>query len=47
MVRDSPKSPVQWLDRILEDTPPLNGQLAYGGGAKGVSCFAEVSRSIK
>lgn len=33
-VRDSPKSPVQWLDRILEDTPPLNGQLAYGGGGE-------------
>ncbi len=32
VVRDSPKSPVQWLDRILEDTPPVNGQLAYGGG---------------
>ena len=34
VVRDSPKSPVQWLDRILEDTPPLNGQLAYGGGGE-------------
>ena len=31
-VRDSPKSPVQWLDRILEDTPPTDGRLAYGGG---------------
>lgn len=33
-VRDSPRSPVQWLDRILEDTPPVNGQLAYGGGGE-------------
>lgn len=35
IVRDSEKSPVQWLDRILEDTPPVNGQLAYGGGGEG------------
>jgi len=34
VVRDSPRSPVQWLDRILEDTPPVNGQLAYGGGGE-------------
>lgn len=34
VVRDTPKSPVQWLDRILEDTPPLHGQLAYGGGGE-------------
>jgi AraC-like DNA-binding protein len=33
-VRDSPNSPVTWLDRILEDTPPINGQLAYGGGGE-------------
>ena len=33
-VRDSPKSPVTWLDRNVEDTPPVNGQLAYGGGGE-------------
>lgn len=31
VVRDSPQSAVQWLDRILEDTPPINGHLSYGG----------------
>jgi len=31
VVRDSRKSPVQWLDRILEDTPPVDGHLSYGG----------------
>jgi AraC family transcriptional regulator, alkane utilization regulator len=34
MVRDSPKSPVQWLDSILQDTPPVNGQLNHGGGGE-------------
>jgi AraC family transcriptional regulator, alkane utilization regulator len=33
-VRDSPKSPVMWLDRILADTPPVNGHLAHGGGGE-------------
>lgn len=32
IVRDSPKSPVLWLDRILADTPPVNGHLNHGGG---------------
>ena len=32
VVRDSPKSQVLWLDTILEDTPPVNGQLNHGGG---------------
>ena len=32
VMRDSTKSPVQWLDRILEDTPPIEGRLDYGGG---------------
>ena len=35
IVRDSPKSPVRWLDNILEDTPPVDGRLAYGGGGDG------------
>src|SRR5712691_10444622 len=34
MVRDSPTSPVQWLDRILADTPPVNGRLTHGGGGE-------------
>ena len=34
MVRDSPKSPVRWLDNILEDSPPVDGRLAYGGGGE-------------
>jgi AraC-like DNA-binding protein len=34
VVRDSPNSPVQWLDRILDATPPVNGQLDYGGGGQ-------------
>lgn len=34
VVRDSPRSPVQWLDRILEDTPAVDGKLAYGGGGE-------------
>ena len=33
-VRDTLRSRVQWLDRILDDTPPVNGQLAHGGGGK-------------
>src|SRR5712692_9626869 len=33
-VRDSPKSPVLWLDRILADPPPVNGHLAHGGGGE-------------
>lgn len=35
MVRDTPRSPVRWLDNILEDTPPVDGRLAYGGGGEG------------
>lgn len=34
VVRDSRNSPVQWLDRILADTPPVNGHLAHGGGGE-------------
>ena len=34
VVRDSPKSPVMWLDRILAETPPVNGHLAHGGGGE-------------
>lgn len=34
VVRDSPKSPVRWLDHILADTPPVNGHLAHGGGGE-------------
>ncbi len=32
IVRDSPKSPVRWLERILAETPPVNGHLSHGGG---------------
>jgi len=31
-VRDSPNSPVQFLDHILAATPPVNGWLDHGGG---------------
>lgn len=34
LVRDSRESPVRWLDRILVDTPPINGRLQYGGGGE-------------
>ena len=34
VVRDSPKSPVKWLDNILADSPPVNGHLAHGGGGE-------------
>jgi AraC family transcriptional regulator, alkane utilization regulator len=33
-VRDSLQSPVRWLDRILADTPPVNGHLSHGGGGE-------------
>jgi len=33
-VKDSPKSEVQWLDSILERTPPVNGRLDHGGGGQ-------------
>jgi hypothetical protein len=33
-VRDSRKSPVLWLDRILADSPPVGGRLQYGGGGE-------------
>jgi AraC-like DNA-binding protein len=32
VVRDAPRSPVLWLDRILTDTPPVDGRLRHGGG---------------
>jgi len=35
VVRDSPKTgSLEWLDRILAGTPPVNGQLSLGGGGK-------------
>ena len=34
IVRDSPKSPVRYLENILEDTPPVDGRLSYGGGGE-------------
>jgi len=34
IVRDSPKSPVRWLDRIRAETPPVNGHLSHGGGGQ-------------
>jgi AraC family transcriptional regulator, alkane utilization regulator len=33
-VRDSPDSPVLWLDRLLEEHTPAEGQLRYGGGGE-------------
>jgi AraC-like DNA-binding protein len=33
-VKDSPASKVQWLDSILERTPPVNGRLDHGGGGR-------------
>jgi AraC-like DNA-binding protein len=33
-VKDSPQSAVQWLDTILERTPPVNGRLDHGGGGE-------------
>ena len=33
-VRDSPASPVRWLDRILAETPPVAGRLQHGGGGE-------------
>lgn len=33
VVRNSPRtSSLEWLDRILAGTPPVDGRLAYGGG---------------
>jgi AraC family transcriptional regulator, alkane utilization regulator len=32
LVRDTPNSAVLWLDRILEDSPPVKGHLRHGGG---------------
>jgi AraC-like DNA-binding protein len=34
LMRDSPDSAVLWLDRILADTPAVNGKLAHGGGGE-------------
>ena len=33
-VRDDRESRVLWLDKILADTPPMNGRLAHGGGGE-------------
>lgn len=33
-VRDSPASPVLWLDRLLEENPPVEGRLQHGGGGE-------------
>jgi AraC family transcriptional regulator, alkane utilization regulator len=33
-VRDSPVSPVLWLDRILDENPPVEGRLRHGGGGE-------------
>ena len=33
-VRDSPVSPVLWLDRLLEERPPVDGRLLHGGGGE-------------
>lgn len=34
VVRDSRTSGVLWLDRILADTPPVDGRLRHGGGGE-------------
>jgi AraC family transcriptional regulator, alkane utilization regulator len=34
VMRDSMNSQVQWLDRILAQTPPINGRLNHGGGGE-------------
>src|SRR5690242_5660504 len=34
VMRDSINSQVQWLDRILAQTPPVNGRLNHGGGGE-------------
>jgi AraC-like DNA-binding protein len=34
VVRDSANSAVQWLDRILAETPAVNGRLSHGGGGE-------------
>src|SRR5438270_4306883 len=34
VVRDTPTSPVQWLDTSLAQTPPIDGHLAHGGGGE-------------
>ena len=35
VVRNSPRtSSLEWLDRILAGTPPVNGQVSYGGGGE-------------
>lgn len=33
-MKDSMNSPVLWLDRILAQTPPVNGRLDHGGGGE-------------
>jgi AraC family transcriptional regulator, alkane utilization regulator len=33
-VRDSPRSPVQWLDTILAETPRVDRRLRHGGGGE-------------
>jgi AraC family transcriptional regulator, alkane utilization regulator len=34
VMRDSMNSQVQWLDRILAQTPPIDGRLNHGGGGE-------------
>ena len=34
VVKDSMNSPVLWLDRILSQTPPVEGRLRHGGGGE-------------
>ncbi len=33
-VRDSPVSPVLWLDRLLSENPPVEGRMQHGGGGE-------------
>ena len=33
-VRDSPASPVLWLERLLEENPSVEGRLEHGGGGE-------------
>jgi AraC-like DNA-binding protein len=34
VMKDSSESPVLWLDRILAQTPTVNGRLSHGGGGE-------------
>lgn len=41
-LRSDQNAPVEWLDDILERTPPVNGRLLYGGGGAGTDIVCGV-----